>query len=99
MSEIKIAPGDFVVVGRPYGRFAMVRVSKVTAVQFKASGEWSSRDSVYRTVDAVYAGPEAAAAKVLERLVSSRALYDDEKRKAGERLEKRQADIIARAND
>lgn len=94
---IDIKPGDFAVIERPYNRFAAVHAGKATAAQFKASGEWSSREHTYQRQAVVYAGPQDKAELLCARLTSSTALFEDEKRKAGERRDKRNEELIAAA--
>lgn len=91
-----LVPGHFAVLRRRY-RYVVLQVSSVTAKQFKAPGEWSSREHTYQRGDVIFAGEEADAKLLTERLKSSDALCANEKRLADERCEKRNADLIAKA--
>ena len=95
---IELKPGDFAVLHRTW-KWIAVKVEKVTALQFKASGEWGSRANTYQRGQVEYAGPEDKARALVERLTSSEALCDDERRRAIERRTKRNQDLIAEARE
>lgn len=90
---IDVQVGDYAVIFRTY-RYVAVKVEKVTAQQVKASGEWSGRASTYSRINIEYAGPEEQAKALVERLTSSLALFEDDRRKAGERRDARNAALI-----
>lgn len=96
MELVPINEGDFAVIRRRYN-WAVLGVSKVTDKQIKAFGEWSSRDHTYQRHAVVFAGPEEDARRLYERLTSSEALCRDDERRANERRNKRNAELIAKA--
>lgn len=95
---IEIKEGDFVVMQRPY-RYAVVRASKVTPLQIKASGEWSSSSiRTYQRAEAVFAGNEPDAKSLVEKLEASGAAFRDEQRAAIERHLTRNKELIDAAS-
>ena len=87
--------GQIAVVKSLYS-WDLVRVESATTKQFKGS----VRESYVRTIpfsQCVFCGDEASARQLYDRLISSEAQCRDEKRKAEERYEKRDAELIAAA--
>ena len=90
---MQIKDGDWVIERGRFG-FECRKVVKVSkAVIFCDRTPYVGHRRV-RVDEVLYSGDEATAKKLLERLISSQALYDDECRRSYERKSKRDAEIL-----
>lgn len=101
MSEVKhVTPvsGQYAVVKGHY-RWSLIAVRSVTEKQFKGLDDYfgHQRLRTFAIRDCRYCGDEESARILLDRLTSSDAQCDNEKRKAHERREKRNEALIAKA--
>jgi len=96
----KIEDGGFVVglfaVSRGNYGWVLCEITEVKNVTIKATevGSWNRKRTINKK-DCVFAGPASAARTLHEKLVSSYALCDDERRRSVERRIARDAALIA----
>lgn len=97
MSEAKPIAGQWAVVKSPYS-WGLYRVVSVTAKQFKGVDPvWGKRENTVQLYNCVYCSDEVSARKLRDQLISSEAQFNEERRKAGERRIKRDAELIEAA--
>jgi len=91
---VQIKDGDWVIERGRFGGFECRQVIKVSkAVIFCSQVPYGGHRRI-RIDEVLYSGDEATAKKMLERLVSSKSLYDDECRRSYQRRSKRDAEIL-----
>lgn len=91
--------GDWAVIKDRYDGVFAREVTRCSQKTFHAGTKYSNREHRYSSDAALYVGTQDAATKVAERLVSSKALYDDDCRRAYERKQKRDAEIIGKDDE
>jgi hypothetical protein len=88
--------GDWAVIRDSWATYVR-EIERVTDKCVYAGGEYSSRAHRHDRHKILFAGPEAVAQLLANRLVSSHAQCNEDCRKAQERRDRRDADLIAKA--
>jgi hypothetical protein len=94
---IKPKDGDFVVVQSRW-ETAVRKVIRISASIYYYDDGYFNRERRARQDEIIFAGDEASAKLLCERLKSSEAQYQDECNKSILRREKRDAEFIAKAS-
>ena len=89
--------GQFVIVRADYDGWHLISVESVTAKQFKGKQDGTGWKRTISTTSIKYCGDEVSARKLHERLISSRAQFNDERNRSAERLKSRDEELIATA--
>ena len=96
MGEINV--GDWCIHNSGWRYEAVGPVERVTAKTFTAPGRWSSCSSRMLRNDCLFAGAEATVKALVERLNSSLALRDEERRNASQRHAERVRELLSEAS-
>lgn len=89
--------GNWAVIRDRYGDVFAREITRCSHKTFHAGTKYSNREHRYARHAALFNGSEEAAKKLAERLVSSRALYDDDCRRAYERKQIRDTELLQAA--
>lgn len=98
MAENAFTVGAFIVVDGSFG-WHLLKITEVKKATLKATEE-GSRFGYARTINkasCLFVGSKDTASALCERLTSSRALCNEERRKSNERREERDKRLIADA--